>query len=244
MEQEALIQKYIQGILNEAEQTQFEALLKNDLDFAKKVAQHKNVHEAIKANEKDQLKSHLQQLEAQQNETSKNTSRRNIRLAIAIVLLLFFGLIGNYIIQQANSHETLYTTYFEPYPNALQPVTRGQGNDSMLSKATEAYEAKKYEEAIEAFDTILASQESKNVEVLFYKAMSLLNLGKETEAIAILRDIKHAETRFTPQIYWYGALIHIKFKEEEKALKALEYMDRILTTYKNAERTILKAKLK
>ncbi len=245
MEHEELIQKYIQDSLSEAEQTQFETLVQNDLVFAKKVAEHENMHKAIKANERAVLKSHLQQLERleREKETSRTPFQKNMRLAIAVVLLVLFGLIGNYIIQQANVNENLYAMYFEPYPNALQPVTRGQNDSDLLSIATQAYEAKKYEEAIETFDLIQAGFDNPNTEISFYTAMSLLNLGKEVEALDMLREIKHRETRFTPQIYWYGALIHIKFKENEKALKALEYMDSIQTTYKTKERVILKAKL-
>lgn len=245
MEQEALIQKYIQDSLNETEQQQFDTLLASDADFAKQVAEAENLHKAIKASEKDVLKSRLQELEATDAEldVSKTRKSRNIRFAIAIVLLLGFGLLGNYFIQQANFHETLYATYFEPYPNALQPVTRGELQTDLLSEATQAYEAKDYEKANATFDLVLAGQDNPNVEVLFYKAMSLLNLKKETEALDILRSIKHTETRFTPQIYWYGTLIHIKFKEYEKSLKALAYMDKIQTTFKAKERAALKEKL-
>ncbi|AXG70646.1 type III secretion low calcium response chaperone LcrH/SycD [Kordia sp. SMS9] len=245
MEHEELIQKYIQDSLSEAEKTQFEALLQDDLTFAKKVAEHENIHKAIKAAEKQQLKSHLQQLETTQSEQKplRTPFQKNTRLAIAVVLLLFFGLMGNYIIQQANVNENLYATYFEPYPNALQPVTRGQNDSDLLSIATQAYEAKNYEKAIETFDLIQAGFDNPSTEISFYKAMSLLNLGNEQESLDILREIKHRKTRFTPQIYWYGALIHVKFEENEKALKALEYMDEIQTTFKSKQRAIIKEKL-
>ena len=107
-----------------------------------------------------------------------------------------------------------------------------------------SYEDKKYEEAIATLDIVLAGQDNPSTGVLFYKAMSLLNLGKETEALNILREIKHRKTKFTPQIYWYGALIHIKFDENEKALKALGYLDKIQTQYKLKQRTALKDKLR
>ncbi|EDP94946.1 hypothetical protein U8527_15425 [Kordia algicida OT-1] len=245
MENEELIQKYIQGTLDEVEQKQFDTLLKSNPEFANAVAEFKNVHAAISSHEKDQLKSHLQTFEATQeaSEATEKPSRSYKRLAIAIVLLLFFGLLGNYIIQQANTNEILYATYFEPYPNALQPVTRGPSDGMLLTEATRAYEAKNYEEAIKTFDLIQAGLDNPDVEISFYKAMSLLNLGKEKEALDILREIKHQKTRFTPQIYWYGALIHVKFDENEKALKALNYLDEIQTTYKAKQRAILKAKL-
>lgn len=247
MEQEELIQKYIQGTLSTAEQTQFDTLLKDDLDFAQKVTEHKNLHSAIKATEKDDLKTHLEQLEATQNEsdTSKKPFNKNIRLAIAVVLLLFFGLIGNYIIQQANMNETLYATYFEPYPNALAPVTRGQDAPrDLLVDAMRFYEDRNYEKAAKLLDRALATMDILTTEILFYKAMCLVNLKKEKEALGILRQIKHKKTRYTSQIYWYGALIHIKFDENEKALKALEYMDAIKTQYKLKQRTVLKNKLR
>lgn len=247
MEHEELIQKYIQDSLSEAEQAQFETLLQNDLDFAAKVAEYENVHKALKANERDALKSHLQHLEAteSENETLRTPFQKNIRLAIAVVLLLLFGLIGNYIIQQANVNENLYATYFEPYPNGLAPVTRGQNaSQNVLQKAMGFYESGNYEKAAKLLENALTTMDILTTEILFYKAMCLLNLKKEKEALDILREIKHEKTHYTSQIYWYGALIHIKFKENEKALKALEYMDSIKTTYKAKERAILKEKLK
>ncbi|KAB8155031.1 hypothetical protein EZY14_003890 [Kordia sp. TARA_039_SRF] len=246
MEHEALIQKYIQDSLNEAEKAQFEALVESDADFALKVAEFENVHAAIKANEKAQLKSHLQQLEATQNDEvpAKKTVKKTIRLAIAVAILLVLGLIGNYFMQQATLNETLYATYFEPYPNALAPVTRTQETPTeALPKAMRLYEDGKHQEAFDLISDITKGQENPETDVLFYQAMCLLNLQQETEALNILREIKHSKTRFTPQIYWYGALIHIKFKENEKALKALEYMDEIQTTFKSKEREILKQKL-
>lgn len=245
MEKDELIQKYAHGRLNEVEQQAFDTLLKNDPEFEKAVTEYKNVQKAIASHEKEALKKELQQLEAAQEATSttEKPSRNYKRLAIAIVLILFFGLISNYFIQLGNSNETLYATYFEPYPNALKPITRNTTSEDPLHNALYAYESQEYEKAIAEFDTVLAMQDNPNVDVLFYKAMSLLNLGKEQNAIAILRTIKHSTTKFTPQIYWYGALIHIKFEENGKAMKALKHLDAIETNYKAKEREILKAKL-
>lgn len=245
MEKDKLIQKYAHGRLNEIEQQTFDTLLKSDLEFVKAVAEYENVQAAIASHEKTALKKQLQQLETAQEakDTPKKPSRNYKRLAVAIVLILFFGLVSNYFIQQGNSNETLYVTYFEPYPNALKPVTRSATSEDPLHNALYAYELQEYEKAITEFDTVLAMQDNPNVDVLFYKAMSLLNLGKEQEAIVLLRTIKHSTTKFTPQIYWYGALIHIKLDENEKALKALKYMDTIETNYKAEERKVLKTKL-
>ncbi len=245
MEKDELIQKYAHGRLTEVEQQAFDTLLKNDPEFEKAVTEYKNVQKAIASHEKEALKKELQQLEATQvtNDTVEKPSRNYKRLAVAVVLILLFGLISNYFIQLGNSNETLYATYFEPYPNALKPVTRSTTAEDPLHNALYAYESQEYEKAIAEFDTVLAMQDNPNVDVLFYKAMSLLNLGKEQDAIAILRTIKHSTTKFTPQIYWYGALIHIKFDEKEKALKALQYMVKQQILFKKKEREVLKLKL-
>ncbi|WP_298423447.1 hypothetical protein [uncultured Kordia sp.] len=245
MEKDELIQKYIHGRLNETEKGKFDALLKNDPEFVKAVAEFKNVQAAISSHEKDELKSQLQQLEAIQENTTITVkpSRNYKRLAIAIGLILFFGLIGNYFIQLGNSNETLYATYFEPYPNALAPVKRSNDVSSTLTDALYAYEIEDYTLAIEKFEEVSDINEIQKTEISFYKAMSFLNLGNEEEAISILRSIKHDTTRFSPQIYWYGALIHIKLNENEKALKALKYMDNQNMSFKSKEREILKEKI-
>ncbi|WP_430412768.1 hypothetical protein [Kordia sp.] len=246
MENDKLIQKYFQGILSEAEQQQFDALLENDPEFVKAVAEFENVQAVITSHEKDVLKSQLQQLETTQEETNTTIkpSRNYKRLALAIALILFFGLVSNYFMQLGNSNETLYATYFEPYPNALQPVTRNATSSNALKAALYAYESQEYNVAIEKFEEALNTNPTQKTAILFYKAMSFLNLDNEQEAIAILRSIKHSETKFSPQIYWYGALIHIKLDENEKAIKALEYMDTKSFSFKSKEREALIAKLK
>lgn len=243
MEKDDLIQKYIHERLSKTEQEQFDALYANDTEFAKAVVEYENMHAAITSQEKDALKAQLQQLETAE-ETNHKPSRNYKRLAIAIGLILFFGLISNYFIQRSNSNETLYATYFEPYPNALQPVTRTNDKLDPLVDALYAYEIQEYELAIQKFDGVLKNSSAQKTEILFYKAMSYLNLGNEQKAIEILRSIKHEKTRFAPQIYWYGTLIHVKLNENDKALKALQYMDSQQMTFKNEERKALKNSLK
>lgn len=242
MEKEELIQKYIKDTLTEAEQLQFDSYMESDLDFAAMVAQHTNVHKAINAHETEDLKAHLQNLEAKQTEKSSNVGYK--KWIISAVLVLCLGLAGSYFWQQTQFHENLYETYYSPYPNALQPITRGNSADNVLTKAFKAYENEDYETALTELNSILESQENPNEDLIFYKGMALLNQGKENAALDELRKLKFSKTKFLPQVYWYGALIHLKFKEEEKTIKALEYMNTLQTSFKAKERKIILEKLR
>ena len=243
MKKDEWIQKYKQGKLTNAEKLEFQALVQNDAEFSKDLAEYEKMQRAISAHEKDVLKARLQQLETTQETTLPKSTKNYKRLAIAIVLILCVGLIGNYFLQQANRSENLYATYFEPYPNALVPVTRTDGEISQKSAAMYAYETKNYEKAIEILDTLLQHTNDQRNAIVFYKAMSLQNLNRVEEAVVILEELKTTETQFLPQVYWYSALISIKQKQYEKALENLKFLDELATAYKEKERKFLKMKL-
>ncbi|QHI35665.1 hypothetical protein IMCC3317_10110 [Kordia antarctica] len=230
MEQDILIQKYLSGTLSKEENLSFTELLENDVDFAEKVAEHTNIQKAIQATEREELKTYLQSLE------SKNTKKSNPIfnkkwLAIAAIFLMLISVTYYQFSLDKDTNE-LYATYFEPYPNALYPITRGQ-NKGEKAQLFAAYEIGDYITAKKGFQNMLNS--NYDADIQFYYTMSLLNLGDIETAHKNLQVLKKETTLFTPQLYWYSALIALKKGEKDQVRIQLDSLENLKSGYKMKE---------
>lgn len=190
----------------------------------------KTLRGAIQQHEKNQLKARLQQLEKQGGKTVP------LRLiwataAAAVILLLF--VIGLMLFKPAQDGQALYASHFEPYPNALEPVTRGADTASLRMQAFEAYESGDYSKAIADLQQLLTQEE--NPDLRFYLAMSLMNDGQYEAALTELQRLKDADTRFAAQALWYRALLEIRTEQRETASQTLQELLQAKPAYKAPE---------
>lgn len=244
MENDQLIQDYINQKLSGREVRDFEKRLFSDPSFAIEVQDYRNVQNAIKENERKHLKAMLQDLEVQEGDPQEEpisfTKRyRHIYAAAAIII---FSIIGFQFLDQGPTNQDLYTSFSQPYPNTLQPITRGEETTDALSKAFMAYEAGDYKTASTLFDRIL--QSNSNPDIFFYKAMSLYNEGKQQEATTALNTLKNKNTNYTPQVYWYSALLALKNDNTQLAREQLDSLSMLNSGYKDAAVKKIKKELK
>lgn len=213
MDKETLIHHYFEKSLSAEEQKQFDLLLQTDVDFAQEVAFQKNVKKAITLNERSDLKKKLQSFEASK---PKVKSFKIWYAAASIVLLCGMGF---YFTQ--NSTSTIYDDYYQSYPNVVAPTVRSEMKEDSKSEAFFEYDNGNYEKSLELFSKIYDLE--KDDYALFYKALSLMELKKTKEAIAIfnLFDL-NKNNAFTPFVKWYLALSYIKENQKEKAIPLLK----------------------
>ena len=230
MEQDILIQKYLAGKLSKKEELHFIELIEKDVSFTEKVAKHTDLQKAIQASEREELKTYLQSLESES--TKKVTPFFNKKwLAIAAVFMMLIS-IGYYQLTINNVSNELYATYFEPYPNALYPITRGN-NKGEKAQLFAAYENGDYETALHGFQKILTKK--YDVDIQFYYTMSLLNSGDTKTAYKNLQALKKETTLFTPQLYWYSALIALKKGDKKQVIIQLDSLENLKSGYKMKE---------
>lgn len=212
MENEDLLHKYFEQQLSEEEKVLFASLLQNDAAFAKEVEYQKNVKKAIILNEREAIKQKLKSYEA------KPKFRTAYWLSAAVVILFLGGL--TWFQLQPSSPEKLYQEYYQSYPNVVAPTVRGDSERNIKSDAFYEYDSRNYEKSLTLFSKIYADEGVDYA--LFYKAMSLLELKRYSEAIASFDEFKTTDNNaFSPFVKWYKALSYLKLNEKEKAILLL-----------------------
>lgn len=232
MDNNYLIEKYIQNSLSSDEKLVFEALLKNDADFKKEVDFHSNLKNAIKHEDSVNFRGFISNLE---NNTSQKVGQKPFyKWFAAASIIVVLGLSYFLIPKKEVSTNTLFASYFEPYRNVVAPIVRGDNMQDEKTLAFIAYEKGEYKTAVILFSKLYSS--TKEPYYLFYKANALLKLEKAKEAIPLLLDHLKTKDTLTQKTNWYLALAYLKIKDKQKAKILLKnVVDDNLYNYKKAK---------
>ncbi len=230
MENNYLIEKYIQNCLSSQEELEFNTLLKTDANFKKEVGFHTNLKKVVKHEDATNFRNFIVGLE---DRTKNTTSKKSfLKWFAAASIVVLFGLSYLLIPKQNVSTNALFASYFEPYRNVIAPIVRGENQQDDKTLAFIAYEKGEYQTAIVLFSKLYAS--TKEPYYLFYKANALLKLERAKEAIPLLLHHLKTKDTLTEKTNWYLALAYLKIKEKKKAKDLLK---RVITTnsYHNKE---------
>ncbi len=221
MKNSDLIEKYFENSLTPKEQLVFNDLLQNDKTFKKEFVFEKDLKKVIAINQRESLKSTLQNFESKINNDSKLFFLPKKWLVAASIILLV-GL-GFWFVKNSYfpSDKKLYTQNFEPYRNIVQPIVRGKKINTIEYKAFVAYENRECHKAINLFNSSVNSEVDY---IQFYKAMCYLSLNKTSNAINLLLPIATSEIKnnsnknFKEIANWYLGLAYLKNNEKQKAI--------------------------
>jgi len=223
--EEDLIRRYFSGELSDSERVEVELRQLEDTEFASMMINFQSTRDGIRLARKHELKKRLQEIES----TKKPKKRMLIAIAASIAIILGVG--GVFLFNRSNiDTNDLYAEYYEPYPNVYAPITRDGDSLSDLEETFAQYEQGEYKKALKSFDQELKVDE--NQDILFYKAITLIQLKKLSEAEDILSSIRIEETNYHPQILWYESLLLIKNDQLEKAKSKLTQLDDLKSGYK------------
>ncbi|NND34608.1 MAG: hypothetical protein HKN76_18625 [Saprospiraceae bacterium] len=117
------------------------------------------------------------------------------KIAAGLVILVgIVGLLNKFAFNSAAPD--LYTQYYEPYPNLLDPIEKGESTSPSL---TQLYELENYEAVISLPMTTAVDS--------FYVALSFMELGNQEFATELLQIFSRREDfRFKDAAQWYLAL--------------------------------------
>ncbi|MGC6431969.1 MAG: hypothetical protein ACON5F_13065 [Jejuia sp.] len=231
MKSEKLIAKYVKGELTSEEQKEFDNLINTNPDFKLEVEEYRDIHQAFKIKESEDLKGYLKSID--ETEKPPKTNKYGKLIAFLTAACLIIG--AFFFLDRTPSPDEMYASHFEVYPNVLQPIVRGETATS--SDAFRAYENKNYNDAEVAFQNLLKTNKDVNLE--FYYAMTLLNQNKFDQAKAILYNLKSKQQDFLAETYWYSALVAIKQNNFISAKKDLETLTNIDPSFKQKDREAL-----
>ena len=213
-----LIDKFLLQSLNDYEQKEFEQLIK-DTDFQAEVLFREDLLVATQTEGRTQLKARLTALE--QNATMQNTkeakriSMFRVSLAAAAILLIGIFMLRFLFIQNIDN-ETLVAQYFEPYPNVIAPLHRGEAAKDTLSLAMSFYENKDYSNGI-----ALLKQLKQQDETDFYIAQMLLSSKQYAKANSYFEVLSSHDNRFKAAAEWYGTLCSLSLNKQSLAQQQL-----------------------
>lgn len=166
----------------------------------------------------------------QEHKVVRNSKKRFLNIpfravAIAASVLLLIGLIPVLGLFQNSTTDLLAEYTIEnPYPNKLIRKSATESVPEIRLEATEAYNQKNYEVAIENY-RLLQSNQTANLEDLLYLGLSQLYEKETSMAIATLEEAQNRskiEQRFEQELDWFLALSYLQNKENEKAKKVLQ----------------------
>lgn len=204
---EELIIKYFNHQLAPDEQKLFDQWMKEDEDFKTQVNFESSVQEALKRNERAELKSFLQSVEV----PLEKKNFKWIAIAASFIGIVLISTFSIYYFSEKSS-SNLYAEYFQPYPNEVAPVVRGQKENS---DAFYAYEIEEYELSAQLFENISEDY------ALLYGGISNLEIDQTQKAIEQFNDLILQNSKYQETAEWYLALAYLKNKDQQKSKEIL-----------------------
>ena len=240
MDKYILIERFFENTLTEDEKNQFELLLANDTEFAEAVAFEKQLQSAIHLNNRANIKSKLQQFEAEQK-VIKMSGPKWYMIAAGFLVIVASTV---WILFQRPDAVQLYASYYEPYPNVVAPITRSitSNADSITQYAFFLYENKNYADASVVFNKIFST--SQYPFSLTYLGICNLEMGNISEAIKVLQASSILKDNDIIVAKWYLAMAYLKNEEPLMALPLVKEISLVQDHPLNAVAENLYTKLK
>ena len=213
-----IIDKFLRGEANDEEQK----ALFNDADLKDELQFKKDLQSALGNESRQLMKDKLIQLD------QKIVARQSMNKFFIIIGILLFIVIGSLVIwnnTQSNSTEfntktaeEVFAANFEPYPNIIAPIVKGDNEVTEREKAFQLYEQGDYETALPLLNEL--AFEKEDTIALFYHANILLTQNKTTEAISQLKTVtQFNQSAFSQPAEWYLALAFVKNNQIDEAKK-------------------------
>lgn len=206
MDQEELINAYLEGTLSPEDQELFEKLLEEQPEYKKLLEEHKKVKIAITLQERNDLKAFLKEIDQKEKDRQKPSSPFKSWLfsGIAACLIVITGFFL-WINLSMNPGEKLFKSYYETYPNLVAPTVRGDQESTLKSDAFLAFDNGDFENAASLFDRL--QNEAGGDYAAFYSGICQLELGRPEKAIPLFQKVnENASQPDKITAIWFEAL--------------------------------------
>ncbi len=214
MNKSDLIDKYIQKEATAGELEEIKQLMEKDTIFKEEVIFQLELRQAVKKEESQKLKQHLQSLEKKKARFISEIWKVAAVFILGLSLFWFFNMSPDY--------EKIYAENFDPYPNIVAPTVRDSNiPENNINEAFRHYDNRDYAKAAAAFKAIY--DEDKIDYANFYYGISLMADHQiETAVEALENPDWEIPERYRYQTDWYLALGFLKIQNREKAIAYLE----------------------
>ena len=213
-----IIEAYCNEQLTPEEVREFEIEMKSNVALQDEVRAMLTTLSALKEIRAEELLQRLSTLTSNDKVRKLNPPIQWIRWAAAILIL---AIVGYFIFEQLNklTPEDIFLAYFEPYPNVIDPGTRGE--DRVVSIGLAQYEAAEYNSAFMSLKEVVENN-PKDLESAFYFGMSALLIEQNKIAQDELDKVASSESKLAIQAKWYLSLLALKTNQIDLAKETLQ----------------------
>lgn len=233
-----LFENYILGELSKEELNAFEARLISDSKFSDSFNTYKELsafledtieNEESSAAFQNNLKNISNKYFDKQETIKKRFKPWQYAMAASVVLLISIVMFN-----------TMSTPVYSDYANSesISLTVRGE-QDALLHTAENAFNAKDYKKADDAFKSLMVI-EKDNVELQYYRAIANIELNNFDAAESLLLPLKNGQSVYKYKAVWYLALSNLKQEEYDECLEILKTIPEDADDYKKAQKLIRK----
>lgn len=218
-----LLDQYQRGQLSADEREEFDKLASVNAEFQEMSQLADDVSAVYRASENDNFRKSLQSWESSNSPSAnKSTAPRKYiwwllgLVALALVAYLFYSK----VIDKPTPQEKVQY-YAVAYPNISTQTFRSSDNTSALSRAFEAYNEKKYDEALRLFENVPAAE--RTPATTFYTAMCHYLLDDNALATAGFQSSFESEKFKIPSTY-YLFLLAVEADDAEESRRLYDIL--------------------
>ncbi len=255
LEDDILIEKFLNKTLSEKEEEAILERIKNENDFKEKVIFEKQLLETLhnekwNYNEEESsidevneyvklfkgekalnLKKVLKNVNEEYQATRYKKTNKNYIYVAAVIVVLIIGTI--FINLNKVTTDELYVEYLQ-LKTLPSLVSRGNNDPNNLIKAQQEFEVKNYKSALRLFKEVEETKYQRGI-LQVYIGISQLELEKYSEAEKTFDTMITSDLIDASKGYWYKALISLKKKDIKRARERLQYIiDKELYHHKEA----------
>ena len=239
-----IINRYLDGELNAAEDKAFETQMQQDTELQNEVELTRDVQATLKMklnpgeNETALRKSFKEMNEEFFTNRSEQAKiipliRRKWMTAVAAIFIIALVL----TVWQPWKKEDLYKQYAAIQMPGI--AERGAAADSLLKMAVENFNNKRFAEAIPFFEIILKDS-SQNTFVQYYYAVALLQNNQTEKSRIQLTELYNGTSLFKYDAAFYLALSYLKEKNKTECREWLNKIPTDAALYNKAQKLLKK----
>lgn len=236
MDQEELINAYLEGTLSPEDQKIFENLIAQNPEYKAELEAQRKIKAAITLSERESLRGFLDEIE---DISVKPKSRVKSWLFSAVAACMV--VLAGYFLWTTLSMspgEKLYARHYETYPNLIAPSTRGEGSVDPKAQAFLAYDNGNFEQAAVLFEQLKNEPDAEYA--LLYLGICQLELGRPEKAIPVL-NLVPASSDSKEIASWYEALGYFKLNMLDRGKSALQVTAGSANPFQTQAEEILKS---
>lgn len=215
---------YLFNRLSENKKTDFNQKISENQQLKKDFLVHQEIAQNIQSYGNQLLKSRLKSIHQEMLNQPKKSPIPLYLVGIACsILLIVFSILfyNNYLRPTPN---TVFTSYYKPYPLSFQTRTTDQLKNEAIFQAQFLYRNQQYSDALIALNK-LSKENQVDPKILLGKGICYIELQEWEKALTTFSSILALnESFYRDHAIWYTALVYCKkqqFKQAKNKLKIL-----------------------